>query len=297
MKSRVTGLSPAPSIFLIRPFSTVTSSEQESGQSSGHAVRTVEWPHVSGADGRGILHYRMPAAESQIPKGISHSAFDIRPPPTAAHVDAGRAAAVLHGTGRVRQEFVGAFVHAAVPACFVRARCDGRAAGLAVDNRGIRVGDAEHFARPGGWTFPATSHGSLLLSMASKRHAVRYGRGWDTLPGHGGCMADLTGRMIGAMKADVKTLSEIEADPNAFTQAITVIVIAGVAALIGNIFRAGILAGVIQLIARLIGYFLFTFLVFLMGTKVMPEPSTKADFNETFRTVDGSGITFVPIRN
>jgi Yip1 domain len=98
-------------------------------------------------------------------------------------------------------------------------------------------------------------------------------------------MADLTGRMIGAMKADVKTLSEIEADPNAFTQAITVIVIAGVAALIGNIFRAGILAGVIQLIARLIGYFLFTFLVFLIGTKVMPEPSTKADFNETFRTV------------
>lgn len=98
-------------------------------------------------------------------------------------------------------------------------------------------------------------------------------------------MADLTGRMIGAMQADVKTLSEIEADPNAFTQAITVIVIAGVAALIGNIFRSGIIGGIFGLVAQLVGYFLFALLVFLIGTKVMPEPSTKADFNETFRTV------------
>ena len=52
-------------------------------------------------------------------------------------------------------------------------------------------------------------------------------------------MADLTGRMIGAMQADVKTFEEIEADPNAMTQAITVIVVASVASLIGNIFRAG----------------------------------------------------------
>ena len=98
-------------------------------------------------------------------------------------------------------------------------------------------------------------------------------------------MADLTGRMIGAMQADVKTLSEIEADPNAFTQAITVIVIAGVAALIGNIFRSGIIGGIFGLVVQLVGYFLFALLVFLIGTKVMPEPSTKADFNETFRTV------------
>jgi hypothetical protein len=98
-------------------------------------------------------------------------------------------------------------------------------------------------------------------------------------------MADLTGRMIGAMKADVKTLNEIEADPNAFTQAIIVIVIAGVAALIGNIFRSGIGVGIVALVARLLEYALFSLLVFLIGTKVMPEPTTKSDFNETFRTV------------
>ena len=98
-------------------------------------------------------------------------------------------------------------------------------------------------------------------------------------------MADLTGRMMGAAQADVKTLTEIEADPNAFTQAIIVIVIAGVASLIGNIFRGGIVLGIAGLIGSLLAYFLFSFFVFLIGTKVMPEPTTKADFNETFRTV------------
>jgi hypothetical protein len=98
-------------------------------------------------------------------------------------------------------------------------------------------------------------------------------------------MADLTGRMIGAAQADVKTLSEIEADPNAFTQAVIVIVIAGVASLVGNIFRGGIVTGVIGLVGSLVGYALFSLLVFVIGTKVMPEPTTKADFNETFRTV------------
>jgi hypothetical protein len=98
-------------------------------------------------------------------------------------------------------------------------------------------------------------------------------------------MADLTGRMIGAMKADVKTLGEIEADPSAMGQAVTVIVIAGVASLIGNFFRAGVTAGVMGLIASLLGYALFSFLVFIIGTKLMPEPATKADFGEVFRVV------------
>lgn len=98
-------------------------------------------------------------------------------------------------------------------------------------------------------------------------------------------MADLTGRMIGAMQADVKTLNEIEADPNALTQAVTVIVIAGIASLIGNIFRAGIIAGIVGLIASVVAYALFSLLVFLIGTKLMPEPTTKADFNETFRVI------------
>ena len=56
-------------------------------------------------------------------------------------------------------------------------------------------------------------------------------------------MASLTERMTGAMQADVKTFQEIEADPAAISQAVTVIVIAGVASLLGNMFRIGIIHG------------------------------------------------------
>jgi hypothetical protein len=98
-------------------------------------------------------------------------------------------------------------------------------------------------------------------------------------------MADLTGRIAGAMKADVATLTEIENDPNAMGQALTVIVIAGIASLIGNIIRAGIGAGIFGLVSSIVGYLLFSLFVYLIGVKVMPEPATKADFNETFRVL------------
>jgi hypothetical protein len=98
-------------------------------------------------------------------------------------------------------------------------------------------------------------------------------------------MASLGERMVGAMKADVATFEEIERDPSAIGQAVTVIVIAGVAALIGNIFRVGLIGGIGNLIASLIGYAIWAGVVVIVGTKLMPEPSTKADFAETFRVV------------
>ncbi len=98
-------------------------------------------------------------------------------------------------------------------------------------------------------------------------------------------MATLPERMIGAMKADVRTFEEIEQDPNAIGQAVTVIVIAAVAAVIGNMFRYGLAGGFTGLIATLIGYVVWTAIVVLLGTKVMPEPATKADFREGFRVI------------
>lgn len=91
--------------------------------------------------------------------------------------------------------------------------------------------------------------------------------------------------MTGAMKADVATFEDIERDPTAMGQAITVIVIAGVAALVGNIFRTGIIGGIGYLLLSLIGYAVWALLVTVIGTKLMPEPTTKADFAETFRTI------------
>jgi hypothetical protein len=111
-----------------------------------------------------------------------------------------------------------------------------------------------------------------------------------TSGGHG-MAASLVERMTGAMKADVKTFTEIEADPTAISQAVTVILIAGVATLIGNIWRIGIIGGIMMLVVNLCVYALWSLLVVLIGTKVMPEPSTKADFQEGFRVI---GFTASP---
>ena len=98
-------------------------------------------------------------------------------------------------------------------------------------------------------------------------------------------MASLAGRMAGAMKADVRTFEEVEKDPGALGQAVAVIVIAAFAALVGNIYRDGLAGGLGNLIAALIGYAVWTALVVVIGTKLMPEPATRADFAETFRVV------------
>ena len=104
-------------------------------------------------------------------------------------------------------------------------------------------------------------------------------------------MASLQERMIGAMRGDVKTFQEIEADPAAIGQAVTVIVIASLASLIGNIFRAGLTFGIMQMIMALVGYAIWSFLIVIVGTKIMPEPATKADFQEGFRVI---GFTAAP---
>ena len=104
-------------------------------------------------------------------------------------------------------------------------------------------------------------------------------------------MASLQERMIGAMRGDVKTFQEIEADPTAIGQAVTVIVIASLASLIGNIFRAGFTFGIMQMIMALVGYAIWSFLIVIVGTKIMPEPATKADFQEGFRVI---GFTASP---
>ncbi len=104
-------------------------------------------------------------------------------------------------------------------------------------------------------------------------------------------MASFAERITGAMKADVKTFQEIEADQTAASQAVAVIVIAGIASLVGNIWRIGVFAGFMMLVINLCGYALWALLIVLIGTKVMPEPTTKADFNEGFRVI---GFTAAP---
>lgn len=98
-------------------------------------------------------------------------------------------------------------------------------------------------------------------------------------------MASFGERYVGAMTLNAKTFEEVEADTTAMGQAVTVILIAALASGIGNIFRNGFSGLIIGTVVSLIAYGIWAALVWVIGTKVMPDPATKADFPETFRVV------------
>jgi hypothetical protein len=89
-------------------------------------------------------------------------------------------------------------------------------------------------------------------------------------------------RVVGAMKLDPKTFEDVERDTTAMGQAVGVIVLAAVAAGIGSGSLSGIVMGTI---ASLIAFLIWAVVVWAIGTKVMPDPETKADIQETFRVL------------
>jgi hypothetical protein len=98
-------------------------------------------------------------------------------------------------------------------------------------------------------------------------------------------MASFGERVVGAMKLDTRAFEEVERDPTAMGQAAGVIVLAAVSAGIGNLYYGGLSGIVWGVIINLISYLAWAAIVWVVGTKVMPDPATNADFPETFRVI------------
>jgi len=92
-------------------------------------------------------------------------------------------------------------------------------------------------------------------------------------------------RMIRAAKLDVHLYEEVEADKTAMGQAIGVVVLSSIAAGIGAIGVHGPNGIVMGTIFALIGWFIWAFLTYIIGTRLLPEPQTKADYGELLRTI------------
>ncbi len=98
-------------------------------------------------------------------------------------------------------------------------------------------------------------------------------------------MASFTDRMIRAAKLDVNLYEEVEADKTAMGQAMGVVIFSSVAAGIGAIGTTGIKGLILGTISALVGWFIWAFLTYYIGTKLLPEPQTKADLGELLRTI------------
>ena len=98
-------------------------------------------------------------------------------------------------------------------------------------------------------------------------------------------MASLMDRMIRAAKLDVHVYEEVEADTGAMGQAMGVVVLSSVAAGIGSIASGGLGGILMGTIAALIGWYIWAYLTYFIGTKLLPEPQTKANHGELLRTI------------
>ncbi len=97
-------------------------------------------------------------------------------------------------------------------------------------------------------------------------------------------MSTFAERMIGAAKFDVPTYEEVEADTTATTQAMGVVVLSSIAQGIAGLTQGGGMGFVAGAMGALIGWFIWAFLVYIIGTKVLPEPQTRSDLGELLRT-------------
>jgi len=98
-------------------------------------------------------------------------------------------------------------------------------------------------------------------------------------------MSQFVDRMLRAAKLDVHVYEEVEADKSAMSQAMGVVVLSSLAGGIGLIQEAGLTGVLLGTVVSLIGWYIWAFLSYIIGTKLLPEPQTHADHGELLRTI------------
>lgn len=98
-------------------------------------------------------------------------------------------------------------------------------------------------------------------------------------------MTNFIERMFRAAKLDVHLYEEVEADKGAMGQAIWVVVLSSLAAGIGSTGKIGIGGILIGTLAAILGWYVWAYLTYFIGTKILPEQQTQADHGELLRTI------------
>jgi hypothetical protein len=131
---------------------------------------------------------------------------------------------------------------------------------------------------------------SRFLPHGSPHHAVvRLTSGAHILIDErreGSAMSGIGERIIRAMRLDVTLYEEVESDVNAMSQAMLVVVLASVAGGLANMSASGQSAGFIGgALGALLGWYVWAFLTYYIGTRVLPGANTHADIGQLLRTI------------
>ncbi len=95
----------------------------------------------------------------------------------------------------------------------------------------------------------------------------------------------LTDRMVRASRLDPHLYEEVEADPGLTREAATVVVLSALAAGVGGIAGGGVVGLVVLSLAALLSWYVWAYLTYWIGTRVLPEPQTRADVGQMLRVL------------
>ena len=91
-------------------------------------------------------------------------------------------------------------------------------------------------------------------------------------------------RIIRACKLDISLYEEVEADNSATFQAALVVILSSLAAGVGAL-SLGASNFLMAPILSLVSWYVWAYLIYLIGAKLFPEPNTKADHGQLLRTI------------
>ncbi|MBW2233318.1 MAG: hypothetical protein JRH17_23290 [Deltaproteobacteria bacterium] len=98
-------------------------------------------------------------------------------------------------------------------------------------------------------------------------------------------MAGILHRMVRASMLDSEIYEEVEADKSAMGQALTVVLISAVAAGIGSYDNGGADGILWGTVAALVGWYVWAYVTYFIGTRFLPTEDTVADHGELLRTI------------
>lgn len=98
-------------------------------------------------------------------------------------------------------------------------------------------------------------------------------------------MSSFNDRIIGAAKLDVRIYEEVEADKGALNQAMGVVILSSLAAGVGLIGKTGLGGLLTGTVISLVAWVVWAYLTYFIGTRLLPEPQTRADLGELLRTI------------
>jgi hypothetical protein len=99
-------------------------------------------------------------------------------------------------------------------------------------------------------------------------------------------MSSFTDRMIRAAKLEPAIYEEVEHDRDAMGQAAGVVVLSSIAAGVGSVAQTDLATGlIVGTVVALLGWLIWAFLTWFIGTKLLPEQATEADMGQLLRTI------------